>query len=225
MIDEEDAREFEQVLLVALQNNPKTIAFTAPEPGSSSRYCARGIAEISARASRTTLLIDLADPITIDLGCDSSVQRNNDITEPARYPEGVVAPYSVHVDVFAVSWLDVGRTRETLAGFFPQYELVILNLPPLLGAHAGAVNPIAAAAACDHVFLVCQRGCLRRDRLLRAMRMASSGGCNFSGIISDERSYESPGREIAKIARRLGVISPKLAKSIERYSVASTLLN
>jgi hypothetical protein len=237
-MDEGRTRALEQVLLVALRRCPKTIGFVAPEPGRSSSVCAREVAEIAARAGRVTLLIDLTDPTDLlgprlsgyfstGVGSDSSIKRNNEGMEVIpRQERGESEPrYSVYVGIFALSLLDAGRARERLAGFFPQYDLAILNLPPLLDAPIHSINPIAVGAACDQVFLVCQRGRLRRDRFLRATEMARSGGCDLAGIINDESSYTSPGREIAGLARRLAIVSPGLAKTAERYLLASALLN
>lgn len=224
-MNERHTRALEQVLLVALRRSPKTIGFVAPEPGPSSGICARGVAEISARANQTTLLIDLADPNSTDGGANFSVDRNSGIMEPIPSRERAEPRYSVYEGSFALSLLDAGRARERLADFFPQYDLIILHLPALVDAPIDMINPIAAGAACDQLFLVCQRGRLRRERFLRALEMARSGGCDFAGIVSDESCYKSPGREIACLARPLFRVAPRLAERVERYSLASALLN
>jgi hypothetical protein len=226
IMDDRHVRALEQILIVALRRSAKTIGFIAPEPGPGSGICARGIAEISALANRTTLLIDLTQPIGTDTGSHSSVEENREVMDPVAHRKIGASGHSEYEGVFARSLLDVATAREKLAGFFPKYDLLVLNLPALLDTPIDSINPIAAGAACDQVFLVCQRGRLRRERLLRAMDMARSGGCDFAGIVDDESRYDTPGREIARLARRrLGIVAPRCANWVERYSLASALLN
>jgi hypothetical protein len=228
IMDNGHIRALEQILLVALRRGAKTIAFVAPEPGSGSGTCARGIAEILARADRATVLIDLTHPNGTDAELHSSVGQNREVMDPIAHRESDDCRYSGYGGVFTRYLLDSAAVRQALAGFFPKYDLLILNLPALLDAPTNSINPIVVAAACDQVFLVCQRGRLRRERFLRAMEMARSGGCDFAGIVNDESCYDTPGREIARLARQLVGVAPRYAKYaawVERYSLTSTLLN
>jgi tyrosine-protein kinase Etk/Wzc len=103
------------------------------------------------------------------------------------FPSGAVPlnPYEL---------LNSQRMREALAAFKRQYDLVILDSPPLMAA----TDSIVLGNEVDGVCLVIKAGCTRQETAIRAKKLLENGQTNIIGTILNDidaravnRSYQS----------------------------------
>ncbi|WP_445505210.1 hypothetical protein [Microvirga sp. G4-2] len=224
-MDDSSIRAAEQTTLALRRTKARTIAFAAPVPESGVSAFAALAAGVLARSGQPTLLIDISrtaqDPASEEVWIPG---RGEAKIRAARTPADV-AQLTVQAGPEVQFLFDnVGWFRDVLDNDLSSYDYIVLDLAPLFDRPADTVNPFAAAAACDALILVCQRGGVTKERLRSAVDMARATGCRPFGIVMTQGGYTSVGEEIARSAQKLFFFAPWLAKRIGRKVRASEIL-
>ena len=116
------------------------------------------------------------------------------------------------------------RMRLTMAEELSAYSAIVVDLPPLLGADASHINPMAAAMLCDSVLLVCVGGRSAHADVRACVALANTSGVKLSGTVFNDFGATTMADQISHTVRhRLGFI-PGLANRLERMAQSSSLL-
>lgn len=224
-MDDTCTRAAEQATLALRRAGARTIAFTAPEPGSEASAFAALTATVLARSGQPTLLINLSQTVLDSFGGPVWVPGQGEAKSAAADGEAGFARLKVRTGP-AVQFLFDNREwfRSVLDADLASYDYIVLDLASLFDRPEGAVNPLAVAAACDAMVLVCERGRVTRQMLRNAADMARVAGCRPFGIVMTQGDYVSPGEEIARGAKKLFFFLPRLAKRIARKAMMSEIL-
>jgi hypothetical protein len=105
------------------------------------------------------------------------------------------------------------------------YDKIIVDIPAVLESDDLLINPIAAAAACDSVIMVCVRGKVVQSRLAAALDGIRAAGGNVTGTVLNEWGYLSAGAEIAVAAQRWFRWLPPLRDWVAQKALRSEILN
>jgi hypothetical protein len=119
---------------------------------------------------------------------------------------------------------DTAKIRSALESLLTNYQLIVLELGPVLAESATTLNPLPAAAACDHVLLTCRRG-TKRSLLAGIAAKMRAAHCAIGGIILNDTAYSTAGDEIAHVASWLLWPVPGLKKRFRVWATKSDLLN
>ena len=221
-------RPVEKIVLPALENRIRILGFTAPKSGAGVSTLCRAAAETLARSGAKVLLLDL----TTTAGCAAD-ERNAKGWVPGESGMGELVTH--HADGYDVLvarpqqttrflFNNSRRMRLTMAEELSGYAAIVVDLPPLLDADAGLINPVAAALLCDTVLLVCAKGQSSREDIRAAVDQAKLAGVKLSGTIFNEFGAKSLADQIShSIRHRLGFV-PMLAGRLERMTQTSPLL-
>lgn len=219
-------RAIEQIALSSVANGHRIIGFTAPERHSAVSTVARSTAEVFANSGLSTLYIDLTRPVEKtpagpiwSPGEDDPkrcIFRRNDGADRlvARPTAGTQSAFN-----------NVTGVRQSLAKELAEYSKIVIDIPPILEVTNHQINPIAAAAACDAVLMICVRGQLTHQQITQAMEMIRSAGGKITGTVLNEIGYATTGADFARIARRVFRSAPRIAHWLERKALDSDLLN
>ena len=215
----------ERVAVMALQRKIRSLGVIGAGPEVGASTFSRLIADALARIGYPSLLMDLS-------GEGRTLSEGRGWTSPHADPK----PYIVHeaenrFRLVAVPtsashdhFNDAPRLRELLAGNAFDNRILVLNLPPLVGRDRDAINPVASAAACEAVVLLCDLGSTTRKQLDEAVETCRAGGIKLAGVILNELSYESPGVQIGRAGRRFFRIIPPLGRWIESRALRMEIL-
>src|SRR5829696_5691471 len=167
-------RPVEQIVLSSVQKGHRIIGFTAPEGSSGVSTLATATAEVCAHSGFRTLLVDFtfrAAENAIRSGwLPGATPPNQSICHGARGFDYIdVQPNSFNQFAFN----NVAALRKDLDELI-EYEKIVIDLPPANEVSSKGINPAAAAAGCDAVFLVCALGRLTQAPLRYALELASS---------------------------------------------------
>jgi Mrp family chromosome partitioning ATPase len=222
-------RPVEQIALSTILNGTRVLGLTSPEGGAGVSTLAEAIAQMLSRSGFKVLLLDMTQPVqeprplpageTPDAP-DQGEQTVRILGDPGGFD--VLAASSTARTRFLfnnVSWIE-----EMLAHEAADYSKIVMDLPPLFSNRHDLINPVAAAAACDSVLLVCARGQVTIDQVNRAMELVRSSGIRLSGTVLNELAYTPPGAEVARVVRRLFWCVPPLAGFLERKALRSKML-
>jgi Mrp family chromosome partitioning ATPase len=219
------ARAAEQMMLVLRQADVRTIAFASVEPGSGASAFAARTASVLARAGQPTLLIDISRTTQSSNGETSWIPGQGEAKVTPANTQADYARLTVHTEA-EVRFLfgNVDWFRKVLDADLSSYAYIVLDLAPLSDRAEDTVNPLAAAAACDALAIVLQRGSVTRSKLRQTVDMARTAGSNPVGIVMTQGGYVSAGEEIARAVRRLFFFAPWIGKRLGRRIRASEIL-
>jgi hypothetical protein len=211
-------RPVEQIAMTVARKHLRVIGITSPLSGAGVTMLAHALCEAFARSGRSVLLIDLTRPAREDVSVRS-------VPAQERLLHAAVARDSAGFDHIAVQpgrealfrYGNVEALRRAFVDDIPDYQTVIVDLPATLESNAEGLNPLAAAAACDGVIVLCQRGTLIRSRLECTFDVLRSAGVDVIGTAWNESDYASAGVEMAALARRLSHLAPKTAARLEKW--------
>ena len=218
-------RAVEQIALCSINDSHRVIGFTSPEPMAGVSTVARSTAEVFARAGFKTLLIDLTAPIQ-PTHVGPHWPGRDEVKKCISHREGTSDRLIARPTPSTASTLNnVEAVRQALAVELAEYARVVIDMPAILAVDDHRINPVAAAAACDCVILVCVRGGVTQERLSRALQMTRAAGANITGIVLNDRNHSTVGVDLARLGRRLFRWAPRIADWIERRALESELLN
>jgi Mrp family chromosome partitioning ATPase len=120
---------------------------------------------------------------------------------------------------------DIARLRHMLQQALGAYDAIVVDLPAARDAGASALPATIIGKSCDALFLVCLTGAVTRLLLEEAVGALRAVDALLAGLIVNRREQPTLGAEIAREARRLKRRAPKLAARIERWALASDMLD
>ena len=225
MIDEW-LRPVEQIVLSTHKDKHRVVGFTSAEPRSGVSALATMCASINARSGFKTLLLDLSQPVhDVDpapgWGSGSDDPRPHIIKHVLGFDMLVAQPNRMRQFTFNNSSILQGCLKDRLS----DYASVVVDLPAVLDPRTDIINPVASAAACDAVILVCVRGKLTTSRLSAALELIRAGDVKLSGTVLNELGYTTAGVEIARLVGRWFSFAPRLSHWLQTRALTSELLN
>lgn len=225
-------RPIEQIVLSETGQRDRIIGFTAPEPHSGVSRLSHDVAEVFALSGFNTLLVDLSPSVRDSpqpvqdspqpLWLPGTGNSRTCITRHERGFDFVTARMTVGT---RFSFNNVNQIRQMLSVELADYAKVVLDLPAIHDLRSQVVNPVAGAAACDSVLLVCVRGGVTRARLKSAVELLRAAGCKLTGTVLNGENYDTSGAEISRAVRRVFRSAPPIANWLERQALSIEALN
>lgn len=120
---------------------------------------------------------------------------------------------------------DIARLRHILQQDLRAYDVIVVDLPSVRKGGASAMPTTILGKSCDALFLVCLTGAVTRLLLEEAVGALRAVDAPLAGLIVNRREQPTLGAEIAREARRLKRRAPRLAARIERWALASHILD
>lgn len=218
--------ELERVVLAAQEKRFRIIGLTSPCPRSGTTTIAQGLARTFAMSGTRTLFADMsgsAAPMDIKPmwapaigGAGQAIERDLDGFDRlrARFDENGRMMFN-----------NVALLRRTFGEDLAHYGAIIVDMPSLVKPHPGQVNAAAVAASCDGVYLVCVADVCTRSEIVQAAHVLKCVSTKLTGTIANDFSFPTLGAEVAREARRIYTLLPRVSSWIERKALASTFLN
>jgi Mrp family chromosome partitioning ATPase len=120
---------------------------------------------------------------------------------------------------------NVAMLRRTFGEELAHYGTIIVDMPSLINPHSGQINGVGVAAACDSVYLVCVADVTTRGEIVQAAEALRSVSAKLVGTIANDVAFATLGSEIAREARRIKRLLPRVSGWIERKALGSVFLN
>ena len=225
-------RPVEQIVLSATGQSDRIIGFTAPEPHLGVSRLSHHVAEVFALSGFNTLLVDLTpsvqeSPLPVQ---DSPRQlwlpgTGNSRTCIVRHERGFDFVTARMTAGTRFAFNNVNQIRQMLSVELADYAKVVMDIPAIHDRRGGLVNPVAAAASCDSVLLVCVIGEVTQPQLKSAVELLRAARCKLTGTVLLERNDTSAGVEIARLLRRVFRAAPRIADWLARRALSSEWLN
>jgi hypothetical protein len=186
---------------------------------------ARSTAEVFARSGFKTLLVDLTPPIQST--CDRPYwPGGGDLRKCITCRNGASDRLIARPTPSTRSTLNnVEAVRKAFTVELAEYSQVVIDMPAILDVDEHLINPLAAAAACDAVLLVCLTGGLTEERLTRALDLTRAAGANVTGTVLNDKDHFTVGADLARAGKRLFGWTPRVSHWIERRTLESEFLN
>jgi hypothetical protein len=219
-------RPVEQIVLSTIGADQRILGFTAPESGSGVSALSNATAELFGRSGFKTLMVDLTTPVK-----DSFVHRSwiPTLEDPnafissrdGRKFDTLVAQPTASSQ-FAFN--NVAAFRKELDKL-ESYDRIVIDLSPIDTTITNMINPCAAAAVCDAVFVICVKGRVTRQRLCRALDLIRAAGGNVVGTVLNEVGDATPGVELANLIGGILGQNSRLSRSLASRVMKSEILN
>ena len=220
-------REAEKLALVVAQAKSGVVGLTSPEVDSGVSTLARLLTIALSGMDRKTVLLDLSQPLSDEHAPLPGEWRPGRVDPfEAIRREGLVADYLRPSPDRATRALfsNPDTLRGDLRKLLTRYDVVLVDLPNVLDGDGGRVNAIAAALACDQVFLTLATGRTGRENARRAADDLLGAGVSLSGLVMNDVDYVTPGEDIARVAERSRWLPEAWARWIAATARKSALL-
>jgi hypothetical protein len=216
-------RSIEDVVISISRADKQIVGLTSPEQDNVVASIAHGVADFLARSGRSVLLIQfngtvdgrVADGTVSDLSERRNLVHRRQGLDCIALVPSADSPYA---------FSDTAKIRSALEGLLTSYQFIILELGPVVAGSAATLNPVPAAAACDHLLLTCRRG-MKRSLLEAVAGKLRTAHCAIGGIILNDTCYLTAGTEIANAAYWVFWPLPWLRKRVQKWATNSDLLN
>jgi Mrp family chromosome partitioning ATPase len=120
------------------------------------------------------------------------------------------------------------REKNTLLGlrqsWLERFDLVILDLPPVLSANPHDIDAITAGSVADGVILSVMTRVTREADLIETVAQLRHGGIEILGVVANDRENPSLGDEIARELGRLRRVLPGPVRWLQRWVLSRKLL-
>jgi hypothetical protein len=212
-----------KIVLLSGASNARVIGITGAEANSGVTLLSKAVAELFFLSGYRSLLVE------VDGGRDSIV--------PDWYPEGGLSKIGIRADEAGFDHIGAQLPRASRFAFnnpaylgwlfnedLSEYERLILDLPPV-SSDDSRMNPAALCAACDSVYLVCAGGRLSEDKLKVAVDLIGAAGGSITGVVFNEFHNDTPGRDLARISRKIFRAWPDVAERLAHQALSSRFLN
>ncbi len=195
----------------------KSLMITSAVAGEGKSTLALGLALSAARLHQRVLLIDadlrrpnLHQMLNLPNDRGLSTLLSSDATLPGH---SSIQSSGAYIDILtagptpndSANLLSSQRMRELMAGFEKNYDLILLDAPPVLGM----VDSIIAASFCTGVVLVSRVGKVTKTELTQATAMLSK--LNMIGVVANGATNVNHG--YAPYKREPGVVLNKVWES------------
>jgi polysaccharide biosynthesis transport protein len=193
------------LLSAGLEHHPRSILVTSASPGEGKSTIALYLAAAHSQQQRRTLLIDgdMRRPV-IKLGVSNDRGLSDVVNGTMHWREAVQTPYA-YPDLDVLSAGPSSRRvadrigivlRQILDEAEREYDLVVIDSPPLLGF----AEPLEIAALADSVIIVARAGRTNRSAVASVVEQLKRVRANIIGIVlngvradmSSQYYYHSP---------------------------------
>jgi len=169
--------------MTAQEAKVRVLGLASSEPATRVPHLARSIAEVATHADVNTLLLDLSvqEGDTARVGW---VPGNfHAQTLPVRDVAGFDVLFGDPTASARYLFNNVAQLRTSIEQDLSSYGLIVVDLAPIADMPDNAINPMAAALACDGVVLVATLGRVTRAKLLEAMELMRTSGVKLIGSV------------------------------------------
>ena len=220
-----DMLPFEDVLRIVQRRHIRLVGYCAVGAAAGVTTCAVHTAVAAVRSGFRTLFLDasVGDDVTADGGWHPGSGRSG--VTVLTSSEGFDFARIDNADGRREPLNNLAAARAALLHDFEDYELILVDLPPALEGRKGAVSPMAAAAICEGVFLLCRAGIETRHEVEAATERLRFAGARLEGVILNEAGHRTPGQALAARAERWARLFPGLSSRVARAARRSELLN
>jgi uncharacterized protein involved in exopolysaccharide biosynthesis len=185
----------ERIAHLATVSGASTIGVISIDGDAGASTLSRQICHVLSGGTSKGLLVDLGGSVlnatgTTDSGESAPVWERKEAGEEG-YAEMVARPTTATRFIFN----DVASLQRIWRDELGSHAKLVVDLPPALHARDDLLSPLAAAASCDAVFLVCLQGRTAGPRLAEAVALLRAARVKVSGVIVNGRDY--PADEIA----------------------------
>jgi hypothetical protein len=180
----------ERIAHLAAVNGASTIGVISIDGDAGVSTLSRQICHVLSGGESKALLIDLGGPVlnattgTIDAGESAPVWERKE-TGDRGYAEMVARPTTATRFIFN----DVASLQRVWRDELRSHAKLVVDLPAALHQRDDLLSPLAAAASCDAVFLVCLQGRTAGPRLAEAVALLRAARVKLAGIIVNGRDY------------------------------------
>ncbi|MCC5663861.1 polysaccharide biosynthesis tyrosine autokinase [Nostoc sp. CHAB 5784] len=189
---------YKNIELLNTVANLKSLMITSALPDEGKSALALGLAMSAARLHKRVLLIDanLRDPsLHEQLNLPNEQGLSTLLASDATLPNQISLQYSgsAYIDILTAgpkpadpaNLLSSPRMMELMAAFEENYDLVLIDAPPVLGL----VDAMLTASSCRSVVMVATIGIVTRSQLSQATAMLSK--LNLIGVVANGVSNSS----------------------------------
>ncbi|MDJ0732500.1 MAG: polysaccharide biosynthesis tyrosine autokinase [Nostocaceae cyanobacterium] len=183
---------FKNIELMSEVSSLKSLMVTSAIPDEGKSSMAFGLAMSAARLHKKVLLIDanLREPsLHLQVNIPNEHGLSSLLTTDVSLPNqiGIQSPQSSYIDILTAgpipadpaNLLSSPRMAQLMATFEENYDLVILDAPPVLGL----VDAMLTASSCRSVVMVASIGRVTRTQLAQATAMLSR--LNLIGVVAN----------------------------------------
>lgn len=178
-------RPLEYIGLSLREAKVRTVGITSPCGASGVTMMSGALAATYAGFGMKTLLIDIS--------------RSNAATDPSQWPTARWTNEAIRADESGFDRLDndfelgdrsIFSNRELLQARLKDdlghYEAIVVDLPAVAQKSPQHISPLAMAAACDRVLLVCMTGKDNRDTVSTAANLLTTTGAKIEGTVMND---------------------------------------
>lgn len=201
----------------------RMIAVTAAGTGQGVSTLALALARRAAAGGRRTLLVELTTR-----GSAAAERLGAPRRDWSETPESVAAALTDLGDgLTALPAPSLGRPppllreKETLRAlreaWLARFDLVILDLPPVLSANPHDIDAITAGGVADGVILSVMTRVTREADLIEAVAQLRHARIEILGVVANDRENPTLGDEIARELGRLRPLLPGPVRRLQRW--------
>ncbi|MGF1563550.1 MAG: hypothetical protein ACFB3T_15380 [Geminicoccaceae bacterium] len=215
--------EVDAVYRATIGNDLRAIGVTAPREGHGVSTLAMALAERSALADRSTLLVELttrASALTERHGV--SRQDWTDAPGSAAQAWHTLRPGLTGLPSPSLSRpTPLLRERAVLARlrdeWLERFDLIIYDLPPVLATSQRQIDPLVAAANCNGVIISVTTRLTTEADLIACVDQLRRADAELLGIVVNDRENPALADEVARELGRLKRLHPGLIGRLQRW--------
>lgn len=222
--------EIDAVYRATLGAACRVIAVTAPATGQGASTLALALARRAAAGGRATLLVELTTR-----GSAAAERLGAPRRDWGASPESAAAALADLGDgLTALPAPSLGRPppllreKDTLRAlreaWLARFDLVILDLPPVLSANPHDIDPITAASVADGAILSVMTRVTREADLIEAVEQLRHAEIAILGVVANDRENPTLAEEIARELGRLRRVLPGPVRRLQAWILSRRML-
>jgi uncharacterized protein involved in exopolysaccharide biosynthesis len=190
-------RAAERIAHLAAVNDARTIGIVGIDGHAGVTTISQMVCRVLSGAGSEALLVDLASPLG---------RRAETADEPGEGPsdrpwikareDGCTVMVARPTTATRHQFNDVASLKQAWNEELRTHSKVVVDLPPVLHKRNDLLGPLAAAAACDAVFLVCMQGRTAGWRLAEAVALLRTSRVNLVGVVTNAHDCPSSVEEV-----------------------------
>lgn len=201
----------------------RMLAITAAAEHEGTSTLALTLARRGAAARRRTLLVELttrgsalADGHGLDRQDWSEAEGSADAAMRA-FGEGLTVLPAPSLGRPSPALREVETLRALRARWLDRFDLVVLDLPPLLAADPHDMDPVTAASVADGTVLSVMARVTRETALIGAADLLRRAGVSVLGAVVNDRDNPTLADEMAREAGRLAPLAPGMVRRLQDW--------
>ncbi|WP_323795511.1 AAA family ATPase [Nisaea sp.] len=206
-----------------VSRNVRRFAVASVSPGEGATTLAYSLARRASRAGKRVLLIDL-NVYKPSLGALLGVERVEwnpnieDLTDKiVNFGSDGMSVLPAPLDEpLSPAFRETGSLERMLDRLEESYDLIVLDIAPLLLSNARNVPPFTVSRAARTVLLAVMMRVTRQANLERATALLADEGISILGVAASDRDNPSLGAELEREAMRLNPVFPAGANWLAR---------